>query len=264
MKSSCCLTHVNIKIMSGSEIRCTQSSYAGANFAGSGTTLVEQILASHPDVFGAGELRDIRSIVGTISKYDKNQSSFPDYIRTIDGKVLKGFAEAYLKRIRSLHSSSLRVVDKMPQNFLFLGLIAIMFPNASVVHCRRNPLDTCLSCYFQRFRMRQEYSFDLAHLGNYYRYYQDLMDHWRETLPIRIFDISYEDIVSDPEPQCRALLEYCGLNWDDRCLSFHKTQRPLTTASNLQVRQPLYNSSVERWRRYESHLGPLVAALKGE
>ena len=90
------------------------------------------------------------------------------------------------------------------------------------------------------------------------------MDHWREILPIRIFDISYEDIVSDPEPQCRALLEHCGLNWDDRCLSFHKTQRPLTTASNLQVRQPLYKSSVERWRRYESHLGPLIAALKGE
>ncbi len=228
----------------------------------SGTTLVEQILATHPDVFGAGELRDITSIVHTVSRHVPGNAAYPDYLSDIPDNIPSGFADAYLRRIDSISKEAPRVVDKMPQNCLYLGMIGFMFPQARIVHCVRHPLDTCLSCYFQRFRVSQEYSYDLRHLGQYYRNYQRLMRHWHELLPGRIFDVQYEQLVSEPEEVTRRMLQHCDLAWNDACLEPHKTNRPVTTASNLQVRQPVYRSSVQRWRRYESHLGPLLEAIQ--
>jgi hypothetical protein len=174
---------------------------------------------------------------------------------------MHGFGDAYVRRIRTLSQRSLRIVDKMPVNYLYLGLVALLLPNARIIHCRRDPLDTCLSCYFQRFRHGQDYSYDLSHLGRYYTMYRQLMDYWTDTLPLPIFDIDYEALVAEPETVARELIAFCGLKWDERCLEFHRIDRNVTTASNWQVRQPVYRSAVGRWRNYEAHLNPLRAAL---
>ena len=215
----------------------------------SGTSLVEQILASHPQVFGAGELPDIEAIAREVSK------------RADAPEVFEGFAGSYLRRVTALAPESVRIVDKQPLNFRHLGLIALMFPQAAIIHCRRHPVDTCVSCYFQNFRTQQDYSFDLAYLGLFYRYYRRLMEHWRAVLPRPFLDIGYEDLVADPAGQARRMLDHCGLDWDDACARPERSQRPVDTASLWQVRQPVYRTSVARWRRYERHLGPLLDAL---
>jgi hypothetical protein len=154
------------------------------------------------------------------------------------------------------------VTDKMPDNYHFLGLIHLFLPKARILHVMRDPLDTCLSCFGQQFRAGIAYAYDLRELGDYYRCYAELMDHWREVLPAgSMLEVRYENLVEDLEGQARRILDYCGLPWDDRCLSFHETDRPVKTASLVQVRRPLYRSSVGRWRLYEKHLGPLIEAL---
>lgn len=140
-------------------------------------------------------------------------------------------------------------------------MIALMFPKARIVHCRRDPLDTCVSCYFQNFARGQEYSFDLRELGRFYRDYRRLMAHWAEVLPVAVLEVPYEALVADQEQVSRALLAFCGLDWDPACADFHRTDRPVRTASRWQVRQPMYRSSVARWRRYEKHLQPLIETL---
>ncbi len=227
----------------------------------SGTTLVEQILSSHPDVYGAGEISDIIAIAGTLPQYASDGSAYPRCVTELGPEVMRGFGEAYLKRIRTLDGEAQRIVNKMPQNFLFAGLIALLLPNARIIHCRRDPLDTCLSCYFQRFRERHEYSYDLCHLGQYYRQYQQLMDHWRGSLPLPMLEVDYEAVVEDQERETRRLIEFLDLPWNDQCLEFHRSERPVTTASSFQVRQPIYRSSLKRWQRYAKHLGPLRDAL---
>jgi hypothetical protein len=158
-----------------------------------------------------------------------------------------------------------RLADKMPGNFAFTGLIALMLPNARIVHCRRDPLDTCLSCYSRKFTSGQAFSYDLRDLGRYYRAYDALMAHWRGLLSAdRFLEVSYEQVVGDLEGEARRLIAFCGLEWDDACLRFYETRRPVRTASVNQVRQPIYSASVARWRRFERHLGPLIAALNGE
>lgn len=149
----------------------------------------------------------------------------------------------------------------MPHNFEHLWLIALLFPRATILHCVRNPVDTCLSCFFQNFTRGHAYTDDLTSLGQHYRYYQDLMAHWRAVLPVTIHDIVYEELVADPEPGIRRLLDRCGLEFEPPCLEFHRTERPVGTASATQVRQKMYTSSVEKWRRYEADLGPLLHAL---
>lgn len=148
----------------------------------------------------------------------------------------------------------------MPNNFLNLGLIALLFPHARIIHCRRNPLDVCLSCYFQDFNS-QPFSNDLADIGRYYNLYERLMDHWRTNLPVDILDVSYEDLVADTEEVSRKMINFCKLPWDDNVLAFHATERHVRTASNWQVRQPIYDRSVQRWRKYEQYLGPLKEIL---
>jgi len=232
----------------------------------SGTSLVEQILASHPQVHGASELPDIDSIARAFPEHAPAgptgvQSAYPRCMATVGPALLRGLADAYLRRLAEEAPGASRVVDKAPLNFRHIGLIALMFPNARIVHCRRDPLDTCLSCYFQNFGRGQEYSFDLCELGRFYRDYRRLMDHWSVVLPAAVLEVPYESLVADQEQVSRALLAFCGLDWDPACTDFHKTDRPVRTASRWQVRQPIYCSSVARWRRYERQLQPLIEAL---
>lgn len=227
----------------------------------SGTTLVEQILASHPQVHGAGELSDIDAIAKAFPEHAPDHADYPACMATVGTAPLRGLADAYLRRLAEEAPGAGRIVDKAPLNFRHLGMIALMFPKARIVHCRRDPLDTCVSCYFQNFARGQEYSFDLRELGRFYRDYRRLMAHWAQVLPTAVLEVPYEALVADREQVSRALLAFCGLDWDPACADFHRTVRPVGTASRWQVRQPIYRSSVARWRRYEKQLQPLIEAL---
>lgn len=224
----------------------------------SGTTLTETILASHPMVYGAGELNDILQIANQPGAGE----GYPLNLQGITQTELQLMGERYVTGLQSRAPGSPRITDKMPANFNCLGLIHLMLPKARIVHVKRNPVDTCLSCYTRLFNKSQFQSYDLTEIGRYYRNYAELMDHWRKVLPPGAFyEIQYEDLVSDQEGQARALLDYCGLDWHDACLDFHKTERNIRTASVTQVRQPIYKTSVEKWRHYEKHLVPLLEAL---
>jgi tetratricopeptide (TPR) repeat protein len=216
----------------------------------SGTSLVEQILASHPAVFGAGELTYWSAAWAAHAASPGNAEMSDRSLRTL--------ADDYIRSLGELSDGALRVVDKMPTNFPFLGLIHAALPNARIIHMRRHPLDTCLSIYMQPFETAVSYANDLGDLAHYYTEYLRLMDHWRSTLPAHvILDVSYEGLVSDQEAWTRRMLEFIGLPWDSRCLDFHRTERTVLTASKWQVRQKLNGSSVGRWRHYEKFLGPL-------
>ena len=157
----------------------------------------------------------------------------------------------------------MRVVDKMPDNYFHLGLIATLFPRARVILCRRDPLDTCVSCYTQSFN-DSRWAWGLEDLAAYCRTYDRMVDHWRAVLPLRSLEVHYEQLVQNQEPMSRQLVEFCGLKWDERCLAFHESRRPVQTASRLQVRQPMHTRSVGKWKRYEAHLQPLLEALRQE
>jgi tetratricopeptide (TPR) repeat protein len=226
----------------------------------SGTTLVEQILASHPRVFGAGELSDVPAIVKSLAQLLGSPEQYPVCLERIDSGRTIALAERHVQRLHALGGSALRVVDKLPSNFLHLGLIALLFPRAHVIHCRRDTLDVCVSCYFQHF-LDMPFASSLEDIGYYYRQYERLVRHWRDVLPLRVHEVVYEDLVANQEAMSRSLIDFLGLDWDERCLAFHKNQQAVRTASHLQVRRPIYTSSVQRWKRYEKHLQPLLAAL---
>jgi tetratricopeptide (TPR) repeat protein len=229
----------------------------------SGSTLVEQILASHPQVHAAGELNHLYNTVREVPDAAGRPVPFPQCIRGIDADGLRRLGQAYLATLPALADGKIRITDKMLGNFSRVGLIRLILPNARIIHTMRDPVDTCLSCFSKLFVFGHAFSYDLAELGSFYRIYHMLMAHWRSVLPAgAMLDVSYENVVDNLEDQARRLIDYCGLPWDDRCLDFHKTSRPITTASNVQVRQPLYRSSVERWRRYASYLQPLLAELE--
>jgi tetratricopeptide (TPR) repeat protein len=229
----------------------------------SGTSLVEQIIASHPAVHGAGELWDVTWLGLAVAALNAGQAPYPDGVELLGPKEIGNLAEAYLHRLHSLDPEAQRITDKAPQNFQFVGLIHMLFPEAAIVHCTRDPVDTCLSCYRLLFASSQmDFTYDLRGLGRYQRAYARLMEHWRQVLPDgRMLEVRYEHVVADVEAQARRLVDYCGLEWDERCLSFQSTDRAVKTASFSQVRQPLYGGSVGKWRRFEKHLGPLLAEL---
>jgi tetratricopeptide (TPR) repeat protein len=228
----------------------------------SGSTLIEQILGSHPHVHPGGELMVLNQILGSSAGADGAAVDYPDYGPALDGAAVRRFAEAYLARLPALSPGQTRVTDKFLHNFMYLGMIRLMFPKARIIHTLRDPADTCLSCFTKHFIDGLNFTYDLGELGRYYRYYAELMDHWRSVLPSgAMHEVAYEDVVDDLEGQARRLLDYCGLPWDERCLSFHETRRPVVTSSVYQVRRPLYRDSLHRWRRYEAYLGPLLDEL---
>ncbi len=228
----------------------------------SGTTLVEQILASHPQAFGAGELDDIRLMVRNLP--EQAGSPFPACAITLEQSAVAELAQTYLHSLKKHAPQAVRISDKMLGNFLRLGLIALLFPKARIIHCLRDPLDTCLSCYFQHFAHGLRFTYDLQHMGLAYQQYERLMAHWQQVLPLPILNVQYEDLVHHQERVSRRLIEFCGLPWDDRCLNFYRQERQVQTASFWQVRQPMYASSVGRWRAYAKHLGPLISLFEQE
>ena len=229
----------------------------------SGTTLIEQIIASHPAVHGAGELQTLNDVALSIHGPDGAALPYPEFLQVADAAALRRIGARYVSLLRQLAPDRERITDKMPSNYYFAGLIHLALPNAKIIHSMRDPVDTCISCFSKLFSAEQNHTYDLGEIGRYYRRYQRLMSHWQSVLPAkRILDVRYEDVVADLESQARRIIAYCGLPWDDRCLAFHKTERPIRTASATQVRRPIYKSAVGRWRVYEGYLGPLLAALR--
>ena len=247
----------------------------------SGTSLVEQCLAAHPAVHGAGELSAVLRLVteaaaragaktdplrtGLASMYAAAHAgagaSYPECVRTLDDAHLAALGRRYLDHVRALDPGAARVTDKLPGNFLHLGFIATIVPGAAIVHCRRDPLDNAISLYFTDFMVGHEYSNDLHAIGRHLRGMRALMAHWRAVLGERILTLDYEALVADPEPHVRSMVAHVGLEWDDACLSPHEVARTVHTASKWQVRQPVYRRSAGRAQAYERHLGPLREGL---
>ena len=231
----------------------------------SGSTLVEQILASHPSVFGAGEIHHFGDAVASLGRGHFGSEAFLAEFPSLSGADLRQIGERYLAKIRPLADGKSRIVNKLPGNFIALGLIHLTLPDAIVIHSRRDPIDTSLSRFSKIFVPGQAYGYDLGELGRYHRGYDRLMAHWRETLPAgTLVDIDYEAVVADLEAEARRLIAACGLEWDEACLAFHRSSRPVMTPSRSQVRQPIYATSVGRWRPYEEMLRPLLDALGGQ
>ncbi len=221
----------------------------------SGTTLLEQILSSHPGVYGAGELLDLNDVIMARSA----NSRFPDFVPGLSAEDFARMGEAYRDRVWKLAPDAARITDKMPANFFYIGMIHLMLPDAKIIHAMRDPMDSCFSNYARLFNDTMEFAYDLGTLGRYYARYITLMRHWHEVLPQgSILDLRYEDMVADTEGQARRVLEYAGLPWDDNCLAFHRNTRHVKTASVAQVRKPIYKTSVARWQRFERHLQPLL------
>ncbi|QTA90213.1 tetratricopeptide repeat-containing sulfotransferase family protein [Desulfonema magnum] len=228
----------------------------------SGTTLVEQIISSHSHAHGAGELKKIGDMVNALSARFKGKVLYPEYVRHISARAMNTLARSYEDCLRrGTGTDILRISDKMPQNYFHLGLISLLFPKARIIHCRRHPMDICLSNYFQYYGPGSDPAYDLAGIGAYYRQYKRLMAHWRKVLPLKMYEIQYEELIANTEDNVRRLIRFLGLEWEERCLSFHRNPRAVQTASVWQVRQPLYTRSVHRWQNYEDFLGPLKKSL---
>ncbi len=210
----------------------------------------------------AGELSLIADFTLTLGQSTKDAVSYPQAAREMTSAVATRFINEYDRHLRrDMGPNISQVIDKNPLNFRHLGLISMLFPNASIIHCMRDPLDTGLSNYFQRFPLSLDYSFDLRNIGHFYLEYARLMEHWRKIPSLRMIEISYEDVVLNTEKATRKTLDFLELEWDERCLSPHTNPCPVETASQWQVRQPIYRNSLQRWRRYEKNLAPLIELL---
>jgi tetratricopeptide (TPR) repeat protein len=227
----------------------------------SGSTLTEHILASHPDVLGGGEMNLIDRLEAAMLE-QSHAASLIDFVGSAAPSAMEAWANAYLAPVRQALAGKHRFTDKNLDNFRRIGLIRLLFPQARIVHCVRDPLDTCFSIWRRLFGGDSvPFGYDQAELGRYFALYRDLMGYWREALPGFIYDQRYEELVAAPEPAMRQLLEFCRLPWNARVLDFHKTERGIATASAAQVRQPVYADSIGAARAYMAHLGPLLAAL---
>lgn len=232
----------------------------------SGTTLVEQILASHTNIYAAGELGLIGDIAQKLNITAEQTEMQHLFLQNTSAASLNSFAQFYLNAVNNLslkdgHDKALITTDKLPTNFLYLGLIALLFPNARIIHCRRNPLDVSLSCYFQSFAGDHGYACDLNNIAQYYRQYERLMAHWEKVLPVEIHTVDYEEMTKQPETTSKALIEFLDIDWQTSCMEFYKTKRHVNTASLVQVRQKMYRSSVDRWRHYDKYLHYLKKTL---
>jgi tetratricopeptide (TPR) repeat protein len=224
----------------------------------SGTTLIEQILASLPTVDARGELSHFQNAVIAVT----GRTDYPEQVAEMTPGQIAAVGSTYVRNITAVAAPGMRFTDKMPANYKYTGLIRLALPRAHIIHAVRDPIDTCLSCFETSFQNAQNFAYNLGELGRLYRAYEQLMARWREVLPAgAMLEVRYEDLVTNFEVEARRLVAYCGLEWDDACLAFHKTERPVLTASAGQVRQPLYTSSVGRWRAYAEELKPLLEAL---
>ena len=226
----------------------------------SGTTLVEQILSSHALVHGAGEILALTGVAVSIVQQLGYADPYPQCMSLFDEKMAEEYSARYLQELTLHSSTAVRITDKLPGNFLRIGLIKTLFPDARIIHCQRNPLDNCISLFFHYFQ-NYKHSFELTELGQYYLDYQRIMSHWQKLFPGEIFTVQYEELVVDQERISKQLIDYLGLEWDENCLDFHNNERVVMTPSNIQVRQPMYKNSINRWKPYEKHLQPLIEML---
>ena len=228
----------------------------------SGTTLVEQILDSHEDVFGAGEFKNVGSLYRGLPKRLGTAAPYPQCALGLTRSVVDRLGAEHLAGLRSLARGKARIVNKFPLNFVHLAFIELIAPGARVIHCSRNALDTCLSIYFQPWSLPVYYRKDLGSIGRFYRDYERLMSHWRDVVGLSMFDLANEELIDAPDEKIRALVDFCGLDWDPDCLKFHENKRFVDSSSYDQVRKRLNDGSVGRWRNYEKHLVPLKEALE--
>lgn len=228
----------------------------------SGSTLIEQILASHSHVDGTHELPDLPRVIRTINQWQIHGKGYPAAVPLLEPVHIKELGEQYLEATQRYRKGAPRFTDKMPNNFSLVGLLALILPNAKIVNARRHPLDSCMGSYKQLFYRGQSFTYDLVELGEYYLEYQRIMDHWHKILPGRVLDVHYENMVANQDEETRRLIDFCDLPWEDACLRFYETERAVNTASSEQVRQPIYSKSINSWRRFESHLGHLIEVLE--
>ena len=229
----------------------------------SGTTLIEQIITSHPQVHGAGELPTLPGVEISIAGDIDNGMTYPDCMVECKAPVIESHSWEYLQKLKSLATGVMRITDKLPSNFLRIGLIKTLFPRARIIHCRRDPMDTCLSIFINYFvsTTGNEFSYSLEEIGQYYVDYERIMAHWCELFPNEIMTVDYENIIVEQEEVSRQLVEFVGLSWDKACLEFHRNDRAIRTTSSVQVRKPVYSTSINQWKAYEQHLSPLVLGL---
>lgn len=228
----------------------------------SGSTLIDQILSSHPKVCSIGESTKLLDILSEVGENKKIENDYLYLLRNLNCSDLTSIQNQYFDEICNLSDTTTHIVNKTLSHFRELGLISVLFPNARIIHAKRHPLDIGLSCFFIAFNSKNmSWANDLSSIGEYYRSYADLMGYWKKTLSIPILDIQYEDIITDIETHSKRIIEFCGLDWNEKCLEFYKTKRGVHTASVWQVRQPVYKSSMQRWAPYAKNLQPLILAL---
>ena len=225
-----------------------------------GTTLTEQILAGHTKVFGAGELQLAGMAFNSLPQVTMKRETPLECVAALDQQVVELVARRYLERLEAFDDSALRIVDKMPDNYLHIGFLTTLFPNARFIHCRRDLRDVAVSCWMTNFR-KIHWSNDIHHIAARFKAHERLMEHWRRVLPAPMLEVDYETTVADLEGTARRLIDWCGLDWEPQCLSFHTRRDPVRTASTAQVRQPIYQHAVGRWKHYEDALAPLLAAV---
>jgi tetratricopeptide (TPR) repeat protein len=228
----------------------------------SGSTLIEQILASHPEIDATIELGDLGRCARAIGRARKDRGEYPEATRLLGADDVSALAQRYLRGAGHYRGDAPRFIDKMPNNFAHLGLMHLMLPRARFIDARRHPLDSCLGSYKQLFYRGQSFTYDWFELGQYYLQYRRVMDYWKSLFPDRILDVHYEDVVRDQEGQTRRMLDFLGLDFDERCLRFWETERAINTASSEQVRRPIYTKGLNFWRHYEAHLDELVEQLE--
>jgi tetratricopeptide (TPR) repeat protein len=228
----------------------------------SGSTLVEQILASHSQVEGTEELSVLGKLSDTIGRYRRDEAQFPEALDYLRPQDWRGLGLKYLNEAKRYRLTNKPIfTDKFPNNYPFVGFLHLILPNAKIINARRHPLDSCLGNYKQLFGRGQNFTYDMLDLSEYYSEYSQTMDHWNEVLPGKVLDVHYEETVTDLEGQVARILEHCGLPFEEQCVRFHETERAIKTASSEQVRQPIYTGGLGKWRKYESHLGEWQDAL---
>lgn len=229
----------------------------------SGTTLIEQIISSHSLAYGAGELPYIAEIANEIGDRKNTNHTYPDNIGMATASNLEAKATSYMQKLMKVGKGKSVITDKMPHNFIFIGLIQMLFPGCKIIHCQRDPLDVCLSIYFHNFNLNHPYSDNFSNLGHYYNLYRDLMKHWHQ-YDNNILDVQYEAVIENPNEQIKLILDHVGLEYQDSCMQFYANERTISTPSYTQVRQPLYKSSIKRWHNYANHIDELREAINKE